>query len=186
MCLLIWKKKSLYNLRLPSTQKYFYLCSWCMAKCVPRFLILGALHWLHTVKNASRVNVHQLFGCIPIQMMPFNSIMNVNYDWKSALKLSFSRKKNVKSFSKGLFRSHALYFSILLQIMDRMSKINIFQLFLILKSLRKTYTTMYPYFSASTFAKLSLLVNFCFSGMLCHYPIFLLPMDKFIVNSKQT
>ena len=103
MCLLIWKKKSLYNLRLPSTQKYFYLCSWCMAKCVPRFLILGALHWLHTVKNASRVNVHQLFGCITIQMMPFNSIMNVNYDWKSALKLSFSRKKMLNLFLKDFF-----------------------------------------------------------------------------------
>ena len=42
-----------------------------------------------------------------------------------------STEKNVKSFSKGPFFSHFLYFSILLQIIHRMSNINIFLLFLI-------------------------------------------------------
>ena len=36
---------------------------------------------LITIKNASRVNVLQLLECcIIIQTMPFNSVMNVNYD----------------------------------------------------------------------------------------------------------
>ena len=35
--------------------------------------------------------------------MPFNSIMNVNYDYKSVLKLSFSRKKMLNLFLKDLF-----------------------------------------------------------------------------------
>ena len=43
---------------------------------------------------ASRANVLQFLECcISIQMMPFHGIMNVNFDSKSVLKLSFSRKK---------------------------------------------------------------------------------------------
>ena len=67
-----------------------------------------------------------------------------------------------------------------------MSNINNFPLFLILGSLIKTYATMYSYFSTSTVIKLLLLINFCFSGMLLHYPIFLLPLDEFVANNKQT
>ena len=45
---------------------------------------------------------------------------------------------------------------------------------------------MYSYFSTSTFVKLVLLINFYFTGMLLYYPIIPLPLDKFIVNNKQT
>ena len=53
---------------------------------------------------------------------------------KSVMNLSFCRE-NVKSFSKGPFLSHFLYFYFLLQIIHRMSNAN------------KNYTTMYSYFS---------------------------------------
>ena len=95
-----------------------------------------------------------------------------------------SVEKNVKSFSKETFLSHSLYFSILLQIIHRMSNISNFLLFLIQGLLMKTYTTMYPYFSTSTFVNLFLLINFYFSSMLLHYPIILL--GRFIANNKQT
>ena len=56
-----------------------------------------------TVKSAW-VNILQFLECcIIIQMMPFNGIMNVNYDQKSVLKLSFSRKKRLNLFLKDLF-----------------------------------------------------------------------------------
>ena len=85
-------------------------------------------------------------------------------------------------FSKGPFLSHFLYFSILLQIINRMSNINNFLLFLIQGFFLKTYTTMYSYFSTSLFVKLFFLKNFYFLGTLLHYPIFLLH----IMNNKQT
>ena len=45
---------------------------------------------------------------------------------------------------------------------------------------------MYLYFSTYSFAvKLFLLINL-FSGTLIHYPIFMLPLDEFIANNKQT
>ena len=45
-------------------------------------------------QNVSRVIVLQILECCSvIQMMSFNFSMNVNYDWKSVLKLLFSRKK---------------------------------------------------------------------------------------------
>ena len=132
---------------------------------------------LITDKNASRLNVLQpLECCIIIQMVPFNGIMNVKFDYKSVLKLSFSRKKIL---------SHFLYFSILFQIIDRMSIVNNFQLFLRSGSLINTYTKMHSYFSTWPFGKLFLLINFSFSHTLLHYPIFLLPMEEFIVNNKQ-
>ena len=93
-----------------------------------------------------------------------------------------SAEKSIKSFSKGPFLRLFLYFFILLQIIHRMQNINNFPVFDI-GSLIKTYTT---YFCTSTFAKLVLLINFYFLGMLLHYPIFLLPLDKCITNNKQT
>ena len=45
-------------------------------------------------QNVSRVNILQILECCSIiQMMSFKFSMNVNYDWKSVLKLLFSRKK---------------------------------------------------------------------------------------------
>ena len=44
----------------------------------------------------------------------------------------------------------------------------------------------YSYFGTLTFVKLFLLINFYFSSMSLHYPIFLLPLDEFIANDKQT
>ena len=98
----------------------------------------------------------------------------------------FSAEENVKSFSKTHFLSHSLYFPILLQIIHRMSNINHFPSFLIWGSLIKAYATMYSYFSTLTVVKLVLLINFHFSGTLLQYPIFLLTLDEFIANNKQT
>ena len=67
-----------------------------------------------------------------------------------------------------------------------MSNNNNFPLFFIQGSLIKTYATMYSCFSTSTFVKRLLLINFYYSGRLLHYPILLLPLDKFNVNNKQT
>ena len=123
--------------------------------------------------------------CISIQTVPFNRIMNVDCDQKSILSYN-SVEETAKSFSKGPFLSYFRYFSILIQIIHKMSDINCFPLFLIQGSLIKTYAAMHSYFSTSTFVKLVLLINFYFSGTLLHYPIFLLPLDEFIANNKQT
>ena len=96
-----------------------------------------------------------------------------------------SVEKSVKSFSKGTFLSHFVYFSILLQIIHRMPNIHNFSTVFDIGSLIKTYAAMYWYFITSTFLKLDLLINFYFLGLLLHYPIFLLPMDEFIANNKQ-
>ena len=82
-----------------------------------------------TVENVSRVNILQLLECCIInQMMSFNGIMNVNFDEECfEVIIQFSRK-NIKSFSKGPFLSHFLYFSISLQIIHRISNINNFLL----------------------------------------------------------
>ena len=89
------------------------------------------------------------------------------------------------SFSKGYFLSHFLYFSILLQIIHRISNINNFWLFLIQRYLIKTCATIYSYLSTSTLVELVLLINFYFSGTLLYYPIFLVPLDEFLGNNKQ-
>ena len=124
-----------------------------------------------TVKNTSRINILQFLECCSIiQMMPFNGIMNANYDWKSVLKLSLSKKRKYKSFSKGPFLSHFLFFLFCYKL--SMPNISNFPLFLIQGSLMKTYTTMYSYFSTKRFVKLFLLINFYFLGMLLHYPRF--------------
>ena len=83
-------------------------------------------------------------------------------------------------FLKDLFESFSV-FSVLLQIIHRMSNINNFQLFLILGSLIKTL----PQCNQISVLKLFLLINFYILGMLLHYPLFLLPLDEFIVNNKQ-
>ena len=117
-------------------------------------------------------------------------IMNVNYDYKSVLKLSFSRKKMLNLFLKKFFRSHFLHFSILLQIIHTNYSCQIsinFRCFLIQGSfIKMRKCTMYSYFSTSTFVKLVLLISFYFLCTLLHYPIFLLTLDEFIANNKQT
>ena len=46
-------------------------------------------------QNASRVKVLQLLECcIIVELMLFNCIKNVNFDLKSVLKLSISRRKS--------------------------------------------------------------------------------------------
>ena len=57
-------------------------------------------------------------------------IINVSYDLKKEC-FEVISEKNDKSFSKGLFHSHFLHFSVLLQIIHTMSNINKFALFLI-------------------------------------------------------